>query len=220
MNPSVDSKPSNESTQDTGEVPSAYSALITVVCAAVNAGTQSRMPPVASKRARRRETNRLSAQRCRKKRKEETLLLIEEVRRLSAETEQLTAEKERLQQELQEETARVYSNSVAYQGTYLQRSHRGTPSDMPAVILRPRQLQRSIATGNILGLSPVSQMQGTRFLQVSPGSVGLHGVLSRTHHPSGWARLDSAPRPLTLLESCQTNPFLQIEAATTGRFYL
>jgi hypothetical protein len=25
---------------------------------------------------------------------------------------------------------------------------------------------------------------------------------------------------LTLLESCQTNPFLQIEAATTGRFYL
>jgi hypothetical protein len=221
MNPSADSKPSNESTQDKG---AAYSAHITAVCAAMNAGTQSLTPPGASKRARRRETNRLSAQRCRKKRKEELLLLIEEVQRLSAETEQLTAEKERLQQELQEETARVYRNSAANPATYLRRPHRGALSHKPAIILPPRQLHELTSIGGILHSSHLSQIQGTPFLQIAPGSVSLHGILSRTELPSGWAHLDSATRLMTLssLEFCQTDRFLQSRnlGSTNGRFYL
>ncbi len=62
---------------------------------------------------KRREVNRLSAKRCRKRRRDEIKQMEEEIRRLQYETEQLEAEKASLTSELQQEIAMATSgNSV------------------------------------------------------------------------------------------------------------
>lgn len=85
-----------------------YSSHIASVCAAMNTEAEKRMSPFEKLMLeKRRETNSLKPRSCRKKRREEINTMEQELRRLKSETEELTAEKARLQAELQQEVQEV-----------------------------------------------------------------------------------------------------------------
>jgi hypothetical protein len=110
--PTVQQHVSSTNSAHGNPMESYYSSHIASVCAAMNNEAEKRMSPFEQLMLeKRRETNRLSARRCRKRRREEITHLEEEQRRLESESEELAAEKVRLQAELQREISNAEGTS-------------------------------------------------------------------------------------------------------------
>jgi hypothetical protein len=91
----------------TARYESAYGGHVAAVCEAMNAAVNESVPEhEIFNLQKRRATNRLSARRCRKRRKEEVEKLEAELRSLSSEHERLNAENENLKLTLREEIAK------------------------------------------------------------------------------------------------------------------
>lgn len=89
-----------------------YGSHVASVCNEINAEAERAMSPFERLMLqKRRETNRLSARRCRKRRREEIKVLQARQQMLQSETEQLEAEKARLQEVFQQEIAAASSRN-------------------------------------------------------------------------------------------------------------
>lgn len=170
----------------------AYSARIAAVCKEMNEAKGRPDPLGTSKLAKRRETNRRSARRCRKRRKEELEQLEDKLRRLSAETKELVAEKERLQRELQELVSKSTCNPFANQKDALETPFRGCSllqslpqqlfqtsiaNDMLRSGLLPHRLQLTT------GVPPV--VAGSNACVANFGLFGQSNLQALATYPSG-----------------------------------
>ncbi len=91
-----------------------YSSHVAAVCDAMNATTRKRSNSQVSgmtREERRREANRLSARRCRKRRKEELEQADDEIRRLSNESTKLTEANAVLRNQFREEVMKTLSET-------------------------------------------------------------------------------------------------------------
>lgn len=169
-----------------------YSSHIAAVCESVNAEAKGSVQNTdLSKVEKRRETNRLSARRSRKRRRDEIEQLEEQLRRLAAETEELTAEKRKLQQELQEErlkaAAEIATPQVREQAPFANLGFAGRPQyDTSTQVLFQQQLQNLIVGGNNLrpGYAPQALAQGAPFSQPSLAPIMFLGMNSQPGFPS------------------------------------
>jgi hypothetical protein len=156
-----------------------YSSHIAAVCESVNAGAKGTLSDM-SKSEKRRETNRLSARRSRKRRRDEIERLKGELRRLGTEEEELTSEKRRLQQELQEErTKAINSPPSSLQASFFA----GRVQQEAASQLQLHQHLRtwsSNANGRLDSSSlPYNLTQGALLSQASLAPYAYHGINSR-----------------------------------------
>jgi hypothetical protein len=175
-----------------------YSSHIAAVCEAVNATRKPSNPHTygMTKQEKRREANRLSARRCRKRRRQELDELEDEVRRLNSESTELAEANAALRGELQREVqqaqseAAVASASVVPKWGHVQNT--ALEGQISNAVLR--QHEQRISTSNM----PIDRLLEAQALTSARlPEVGLPASLSSTV-PLGQA-LD--PSTLALLQA-------------------
>jgi hypothetical protein len=241
--PSSDDEESGRQEATSSTLGSYYSAHIASVCEAVNAESKAPLySPALTRLERRREANRLSAKRCRKRRREEIQQLEKEVRSLSSEQEELAAENSKLKSVFQAEISRagiasgterppISHNEHLPQLSTLQRLQPGTSQTTSL-----RSLLQNIATPhpisqlnlNNAGFQPILPLAGIQptATHFPPLAAASHPVVRQPQNEStllallssGWppgAASIAAPQPTTQSLGTAGNPFFTLPLITT-----
>jgi hypothetical protein len=187
-----------------------YSAHITSVCEALNTDAERSMSTFEKLMLKkRRETNRLSARRCRRRRRDEIKVLEEQLRLLQLENEQLEAEKTWLQAEYQREMAVASSRNSAGDDLHARDVPQASQAGDATTMLR-RLLQENARTqiftpnihSNLAHMGPsFASLSGLMPTSARLGNLG-HGQNPATNSGRGFASPASQASSMFDLLNC------------------
>lgn len=170
-----------------------YSSHISAVCDAMNAARKRSSPKTSgmTKQEKRREANRLSARKCRKRRKDELEEAEDQIRRLSVESSELSQANKVLRSELHEEVVKALRDNTSnvHGAAATLQAIASTVSSDPALIALLQQPNQQRLCNSNGGYSKHLQVEDQRasllLSSATPGSP-VYGLLtsSNSTHPT------------------------------------